>query len=176
MGTLKSSVGRIFISVVALALVGWAETAGAEENDCHPAHGQLSSVFFTAGCTSPVGVCTQGTITRGGRLNGTDVFVATSITPTAVAGVVDYTGVLTVTTKHGTITFATQGTINFATGQFSETDRITAGTGAFAGATGTLTLAGALKADGSGFLSTISGQVCRADRQDDHEGEHGDED
>src|SRR4051812_7178751 len=166
MGTFKSSIGRSAVLAAGLLVSGFALNA-ARADECAKVHGTLSSTFYAQDCTSPVGVCTGGSIVHGGLLNGSDNFVATSLTPTDVPGTFNYTGVLDVTTKHGTVTLAVSGTINWATGAFTENDQISGGTGLFSGATGMVTATGGLKQDGSGFISQLGGSLCVADDGND---------
>src|SRR5579864_527091 len=88
MGHIKSSIGRSAALAAGLLVSGLALQA-ARADQCASIHGTLSSTFFTDGCTSPFAFCTAGTITKGGFLNGTDVFTLTGMTPTDVAGEVD---------------------------------------------------------------------------------------
>ena len=132
------------------AFIGGADRALAGE--CKKIHGQLISTPITAGCTSPVGLCTVGMIDGNQGLNGTTAFSADSIAPgpaTApdAAATISYSGVLQITTSHGTLTTRDTGIFDTAEGTptggfFSSFDLVLSGTGRFAGARGTLSFVG----------------------------------
>ena len=115
-----------------------------------------------------MGLCTKGEITEGGMLNGTTEFIALSVAPAAgMPGVepdttLSYSGLLTITTKHGTLLIRDVGVFDTARGVFSELERITEGTERFVNAKGTLFIYGPAAADGSGFTGSIRGDVCLA--------------
>jgi hypothetical protein len=101
-------------------------------------------MFVVEGCTSPVGSCTVGSITNGGFLNGETSFTAfgaaiaagmNGIEPDSTSS---YSGLLTITTKHGILTISDVGVFDTAMGKFSEIDRVIEGTGMFQESTGVL--------------------------------------
>lgn len=152
-----------------VGLLLWVPSARAQGSSlCIPIHAEILSTFVTAGCESPVGLCTTGTITEGGILNGTTEFTALSVaTAAGMPGVepdttLSYSGLLKITTKLGTLTISDVGIFDTARGVFSELDRITEGTERFFGSNGTLFIYGTATADGTGFGGSINGEVCLA--------------
>jgi hypothetical protein len=100
----------------------------------------------------PVGLCTEGTISSG--LKGSFSFTATSLIQTVdtpSTSVLLYTGDLTLRTKDGDFTCKDAGAFRtVAEGAVSSVCTIVAGTGAYAGVTGTLQFVG-------NFSSTTGG-------------------
>lgn len=151
-------------------------TANAEASDgelCVPVYAEMSATFFSANCTSPVGMCTAGNITTPtGTVIGVASYTAQGIGGGAVgeASVVTppvepattwtYAGELVVSTWLGELTFSDVGIFDTAGGAFTEFDRLTSGTGLFEGASGTLFINGFGFEDGTGFASDIRGTIC----------------
>ena len=108
----------------------------------------------------------SGTITQGGRLNGTTQAVFTSMfAPTPDPTTFSFTDDLTVTTNHnGVLKTHNVGIFDGATGLFSAIDRIdpTASTGNFAGATGVLYINGRSNDGGMTIQAEITGEICFA--------------
>ena len=133
---------------------------------CLPVHTRIEASFVAEGCSSPVGLCTAGTITEGGLLNGGTRFTALAAAPAAgMYGVeadstLSYNGELIVTTRHGVLEISDVGVFDQAAGKFTELDRVIAGTGMFENASGVLFISGDSYADGSGFDGRISGELC----------------
>ena len=109
---------------------------------------------------------TTATISHGGPLDGTTSghFVVSG-GPTVFTIV----GTVVFTTKHGGLTANVAGTLNVATGAFTASGPVSAGTGHLAGATGTLTFDGVENLATMVFTETITGTICRAhgDEEDD---------
>ena len=126
--------------------------------NCRAVNAPISTTFFVDGCTSPTGLCTQGTISSG-ALQGTTSFVDLTLQPSDSGTSLLYTGQLTVTTDSGTVTINDYGIVDETTGNFFELDRVVGGTGAFDGAVGLLTSQGVMT--GTGFDGTITGLVCK---------------
>jgi LysM repeat protein len=128
-------------------------------SDCQKAHGDLSVVNNGNGTTS-------GTITQGGRLNGTTQASFTSaFTPTPDANTFSFTEDLTLTTHKGVLKTHNVGIFDVATGVFSAINRIdpNTSTGDFAGATGVLYINGKTADGGATFQAEITGEICFAD-------------
>ncbi len=122
---------------------------------CEPTLGPITSTLVGAGCTSPVGICTTGTISAG-PLTGTTFFSATSL---EVRGqVLFFCGVFTVFTATGVASYDTCGTLNQTTGKFEETFTLTSGAGSFTDATSRLVSTGS--STPTGFEGNFEGVVC----------------
>jgi hypothetical protein len=169
------------IAMLAAGLtVGIFQRRGAASPHCHKVKGQISVTFSIDGCTSPVGLCTQGQIT-GGILAGPTQYVTASLAEGAIspdqAGYwMSYAGALTVTARRGTIVFHDNGVLDYAaSGPFTELNQAVGGTGAFAGATGTVFMSGLIRPDASGFDGVVKGQLCGIDNGIDSD-DDGDDD
>jgi len=136
------------------------------DGHCQKVSGAIAASITTAGCASPVGLCTAGEFTGDGLLNGTTAFVADGLAVSAGMPVVvppstlSYSGHLTITTRKGTLTLIDTGIFDTAAGRFSSLDEQAGGTGLFAGATARLFIYGTGTSD---FESTVTGEVCLGD-------------
>jgi hypothetical protein len=147
------------IALVALAvtLFSLAQSAAAV-SDCKKAQGNLNVINNGNGTTS-------GTITQGGRLNGTTQASFTSaFTPTPDPNTFSFTDDLALTTHRGVLKTHNVGIYNVATGLFSAINRIdpATSTGDFAGATGVLYINGKTTDGGATFQGDITGEICFA--------------
>ena len=132
-------------------------------NSCQKAMGNLSVVNNGNGTTS-------GTITQGGKLNGTTQAVFTSaFTPTPDQSTFSFTDDLSITTRaprtnNNVLRTHNVGIFDAATGLFSAIDRIdpNASTGDFAGTTGVLYINGKTTDGGATFQAEITGEICFA--------------
>ena len=92
-------------------------------------------------CTSPIGLCTAGQLT--GTINGDFVFTATSLQPSATAGVLFYTGEIVVQTSRGEVRCQDAGAFQTAEpGGVVDLCTITGGTGDWAGVSGHIRIHG----------------------------------
>ncbi len=164
-------------AVAVSMLVGVVATpASASHHDgpvCFPVRASIITEFTADGCTSPVGLCTNGVLRSAfGFFSGTTHFEASGLggQPVGEASIVTppaepsttwaYSGVLTVRTRVGTITFEDVGVLDSAQGIFTELDRPVSGTHTFEGVTGALFISGHFTEDGNGFDGQISGELC----------------
>lgn len=144
--TQKSSRRLVAWGVAATLVLGatFALTSGAVAAGSHTARGLFESDVVVDGCTSPVGICTHGTLTGG--VNAEFDFTATSLVPTAdtaATSVLLYTGDIVVSHKFGTLTCKDAGAFQSAgAGAVSSVCTIVAGTGDYAGATGSIQFVG----------------------------------
>ena len=147
-------------ALVALTIGLFSLTPSASAvSDCKKAHGDLSVVNNGNGTTS-------GTLTQGGRLNGTTQAMFTSFfTPTPDPSTFSFTDDLTLTTANGVLRTHNVGIFDVARGLFSAVNRIdpNASTGDFAGATGVLYINGKTTDGGTTFQGEITGEICFAD-------------
>ena len=154
---------KIKLAVASLAavaaVVGAFQRPSSADAHCHNVVGNISVKVRATNCTSPVGLCTSGTIDST-YLHGTTSYVTAALIPAAQPGDSAYYGTLTLTTAQGTLTLQDSGVLSFGGGQFSEYANVISGTGAFAGATGTLFMGGFMPADRSGFDGSMQGQIC----------------
>jgi hypothetical protein len=158
----------VILGLVAVARAGGPGAAGPRPR-CHRVFGSSgirSHVVSVAdGCTSPVGLCTAGEFHGDPVLAGPTSFVADGVTPAAgMPGVeapttLSYSGLLTITTRWGTLTTRDTGIFDTAAGLFSSRDVVVSGTGLFAGATGHLFFHGT---GTTSFDSVASGEICFA--------------
>jgi hypothetical protein len=151
---------RIVATGLALVVMTGAASAAPE---CRQVRGKFTLAPFAAPeCTSPVGLCANGSYT--GDLRGSSVFVGSSLIPTAdtpTTAVVLLTGDNSITTRGGTL--QTKDAIVLRTtgaGEFAEVDTVVGGTGEWAGASGQLIGSGTFTA--AGGQGEYHGEVCRS--------------
>ncbi len=131
---------------------------------CFPVSAKIKTNWSIEDCESPIGSCTVGTIKKGGFLDGTSSYTATSMAYAAGMPEVEedstlsYAGILTITTKHGTLTLSDVGIMESTNNVFSELNRVEEGTGKFEGATGILFMFGDVTP--TGFDGKINGNLC----------------
>jgi hypothetical protein len=143
-------------------------TSAYAGEDCHRVHGHIHSIFTTANCTSPIGLCTEGMITGAGFLDSATTFLALDAAPSAGMPAVEssanlsYSGVLTITARKGTLITHDLGVLDAATASFTEIERPASGTGIFANASSVFFISGALVDNGTGFDGELYGELCTA--------------
>jgi hypothetical protein len=137
------------------------------DNRCRPVRGTINSVFTTQNCTSPIGLCTVGTISGSGLLDGPTSFVALDAAPSAgmppvePAANLSYSGQLTIVARRGTLVTSDLGVLDAAHLAFTEMERPSSGTGVFANPGNTVFfISGAIVDNGQGFQGNLSGVVC----------------
>ncbi len=159
------SVSRIGLSLVALV------SLGAHAGECRSVNTDL--VGRIAPCAeSPVGLCAPASAASG-ILKGSKKFIFQGLAPGAglaplePATVLSYSGPVTYQTKHGELRASSIGVLDQGRLVFSEVQRITGGTGHFAGASGNLFVSGDSPGpEPSGavpFESRITGEICLDD-------------
>ena len=134
---------------------------------CRPAHGTIHSVFTTQNCASPVGLCTSGTITDAGVLDGSTTFTALAIAPSAgLPGVesqanLSYSGQLTIVASSGTLVTKDLGVLDANHLAFTEIERPASGTGIFSDpGSSVFFISGSIVNNGQGFQGDLTGTVC----------------
>jgi hypothetical protein len=137
------------------------------DNRCRLVRGTIKSIFFTQNCTSPIGLCTAGTITGADPLDGTTTFIALDAAPSAgLTGVeasanLSYSGQLTIVAKHGTLVTDDLGVLDAAHLAFTEMERPSSGTGVFANpGNNAFFISGSIVDNGQGFQGELSGIAC----------------
>src|ERR1700737_1295049 len=148
---------RLFSKALAVFSLALLASSSAQADACKQVDAPISTSYFLAGCTSPVGLCTAGTI-GSGVLAGTTRFTVLTLAPGASPYELLYPGELVITTKSGSVTVRDYGVFNQATGQYFELQQVLSGTRRFEDATGTLTSSGL--GSTTGFSGTITGTVC----------------
>ena len=169
-------VGKFFLLVILglglFAVVLPMKQSGATfkvsaHDRCRPVRGTINSLFTTQNCTSPVGLCTTGTITGTGLLDGNTSFVALDDAPSAgMPGVepaanLSYSGQLTIVAQHGTLVTNDLGVLDAAHLAFTEMERPSSGTGVFANpGNSVFFISGSIVDNGQGFQGDLSGIAC----------------
>lgn len=132
----------------------------------HKVNLRIDTLFTSEDCQSPIGLCTRGTISGGGPLNGATCYTTLAAAPSAgLPAAVEppttlaYGGTLVITAKRGTLTFSDIGIFDQANLVWSEIDRPVSGTGIFAGASGVIFGYGDAPG-GTGFVGTFKGELC----------------
>lgn len=167
------SIVAVLSAIVALGASSVSRPVHAKDR-CRPVHGSTKSLFVTENCASPVGLCTSGTITGGGPLDGAFVFFAFDAAPSAgmpslePSGNISFSGNVSFTSKRGTLVTHDLGVLDSVNGFFTEVERPVSGTKAFANPSHDFFISGAVNAAGNGFDSEISGTLCSdRDGEDD---------
>jgi hypothetical protein len=179
----KAATGRARLARAVLALAGLAllslgcgegapEPAPVESKDqalcgCKKlvvlAH--IHATLTASGCTSPVGLCTAGTVSGLGIYGGTTYFTAQGAAMAAgMSGVepdstLSYAGDLQITTRFGNLTISDVGIWDQMSLVYTEVQRVVMGTGIYAGATGTLFSSGSTPG-GTAVDGLIRGTLC----------------
>jgi len=142
-----------------IGLVSASARAIDDPQKCAAVNAPITASFFVDGCASPFGLCTSGLIPSG-QLTGTTQFTVLTLQPAETPDMLLYTGELVISTFYGDVVIHDRGALSQVDGSFFEFDEIVSGTGKFANASGTLFSQGVNT--GTGFDSTISGQICGA--------------
>ncbi len=151
--------------VVALGASTFVASAEAGEK-CHRVKGKIYAAAVAEGCTSPVGLCTEGTVTGGGRLNGLTAFTTYALVPSAGMPAIEpptemsYSGELTLKGRRGDLHVRDLGIFSVSREKFTELARVVGGTGRFEGAYGTFFISGDLVDGGTAFSSRMHGEFC----------------
>lgn len=147
------------------------------EDGCRPVHGHYVATFTTVNCTAPSGLCATGTITEGGILDSSSLFVELDQAPSAgmpasePSTSVSYSGTLTINTPHdGMLQVRDLGVVAgpISAASFTELERPISGTGRFVNASHTFFISGVLSSNSTGFDGRIEGELCGVG-DDDHD-------
>jgi hypothetical protein len=142
--TLMASTGIVFANPPANAVSGTFQTQS----------------FSGPGCSSPVGLCSQGVAT--GDLSGNVLVVITSSVVTVDANGVpfsEYTGTILISDNKGDFSGTINGSINLNNGNLNSTVALTDGTRKYQNRTGTLTVNGFFDLATGAELDNYNGTV-----------------
>ena len=163
-------VGTALLLIPERIAVGGASAPAAPSPSpvvCRPVHGTIHSVFTVQNCASPVGLCTTGTITDAGPLDGATVFSALAVAPSAGLPSIEptanlsYSGQLTITASNGTLITHDLGVLDANHLAFTEIERPSSGTGIFANpGNSAFFISGSIVDNGQGFQGDLTGTVC----------------
>src|SRR5260370_19418451 len=139
----------VLISAMSVLLLGSPSQFPIQSATAHSRCHQLDDdagiqgAIAPDGCTSPVGLCTAGVFKGDGLLRGTTSLTADGLVPAAgmplveAATTLSYTALLTITTRHGTLTTRDTGIFYTpGTGLFASRDVVGGAAGLLAVATG----------------------------------------
>lgn len=132
-------------------------------SECKKIHATIIDAQVTEGCTSPNNFCAAGTVKGNHGLNGTTYFVMDGAVrgPATAPGSVATSGILTFTTRRGTLTVRESGLSGLNesdAGYFTAFQEVLEGTGAYEGATGHMWVLGQVVENG--FDSEVRGVIC----------------
>ena len=133
---------------------------------CRPVRGTIHSVFTTQNCASPVGLCTTGTITDAGILDGSTTFAALAVAPSAglqgePQANLSYSGQLTILATNGTLVTKDLGVLDVNHSAFTEIERPASGSGIFANpGSSVFYISGSIVDNGQAFQGDLTGTVC----------------
>ncbi len=129
---------------------------------CKALTGTTVAEFTTENCDSPVGLCTTGSLdAKFGALTGPFFLTVTEI-ELCDTDVLCYEGILLLEARGGTIVLQDIGTLDLATGAFSDVATQISGTRSFARRFVSLFFAG--QAEGTTLHGTLSGTLCKQPR------------
>ena len=167
----QTRIRRLVLATLILIAVGALTRNVHADVSCMPVHGTITSVRTTQNCTSPIGICTVGTIAGAGLLEGTTTFVALDAAPSAGMSALEpstnlsYSGQLTIVTRNGTLVTRDLGVLDAVHAAFTEMERPQSGTGVFANpGSNDFFISGSVVDNGQGFQGKLSGIVCISDR------------
>ena len=150
----------VTFTLIALSLVVFASSSSVLAfSDCQKVKG------IENGSLNPDGSGASGTITQGGKLNGSSqVVLTTGFAPTGDPFTFSFTDDLTLTTKDGILRTHNVSLFDTANGLSTAIARIdpNSSEGAFAGATGVLYLNAKVINAMGGFQAEITGELCYA--------------
>lgn len=151
---------RIASLVACTALTVLTVPSLAHAGECKEIHASLVEHRFTTGCAEGVTTCFRGDVDGNHDFRGTTYFNAVSAArgPVTAPGWVSYAGVYQYQLDRGTIDLSSTGITNPTI--VTEVQQIVAGTGEWAGATGTLFVSGFKNEDGSIVTTQITGEIC----------------
>jgi len=154
------------LALLAAGALALASANAAAAPTCRAVQGYFNLVEVGgAECTSPVGVCTKGNF--GGDLRGgyySPFFTVTETAETPNTGVVLFTAQTVIAnarvgTRSGKLVLSEGGAYSTSDGAFGQLFTVSSGTGALAGATGTLRGMGTYL-PASGGTAVYSGTIC----------------
>jgi hypothetical protein len=148
-----------------LTVPGGAQEAPAPQS-CKAVHADLVEVRSTVGCKPEHAFCFLGEVDGNHGLRGTTYFRgdASALFPSTAPTFRSYTGSFEYITEHGTLTMREMGLTeppnasNPESGVVNAFQRIVAGTGEFAGATGYLFVSGFNR--NQRIVTTVRGEIC----------------
>jgi hypothetical protein len=132
------------LAIVAIVLAGFVSVPAYADSNTKTLKSTFEEQAFTAGCTSPVGLCATGEM-KGG-LHGPFEIVVTSSTPTSDPDVLLLATSSVVHTNKGDLFTSGLTLLNTVTGYFSSLDTVTGGTDEWTDASGTLQSTGTFDA------------------------------
>lgn len=153
-------------ALIATTFVCYADSATETHQFCKDIRAELHELKTNDNCTSPFAFCAAGTIDGNFGLDGTTFFSVdgAAATPAEAPGTSSYTGMYTITTRHGTLTLRETGISyprrgNPEGGVLASIAEVLSGTGRYSTTTGILFFHGH---NGRGLPSDVdvSGTLC----------------
>lgn len=159
---MKYCLAYLFVFVFAHSVE--AAEAARSGLSCRQFNAKVVVGYTSDNCTSPVGICTKGTIVGDPVLHGTTGYVVEKVAgsaedPTMNRSLV-YSGTMKIATKYGEITVTDLGTLDKQTGFNSSQSRLVSGQYKNTKVTGVFFTAGATLATGAGIKSNAFGRIC----------------
>lgn len=164
---MKPTLGVLLILSALAALT--PTSAGRADISCKNFEATILLRATEEGCTSPVHLCTTGTVESSDPSLAGATWFFTALATAEAAGlptslpltVLSYAGSVVVTTpRDGTFTTSNAGVYDTDAGAFSQLDRITSGTGKFTDAKDRLIFTTATGGGEAGFKSYVRGELC----------------
>lgn len=155
-----------------LLMLAFSATALAEGPQlCKQINAKLMTAAVdptVAWCTSPIDFCAEGSVTGDGLIQGATRALVLGLYPFPdfePQTTLSFVGDRLIQTKHGDLHLRFTGVYDTVREEFSELSRVTAGTGNFAAASGTLYLTG-YSVNGAEFFGDATGVICHTPGND----------
>jgi len=159
-------------NAVGIAVLAFGLATGADAGPCKTYTGTFTAVA-PADCSSPVGICTHGTLVGG--FPSTYDFVAETLVPTGTPGEFAYTGHSVITTRPGTLFGSDSGHLTMqpdGTAPFVTTVQLVGGTRKYEGVTGQFVAPGVLDLATGATVGSYTARICKSaddgENQDDN--------
>jgi hypothetical protein len=154
---------RVFTMIASLAIIPGAELGTGSllaGSSCKPVHARMTESRSTTECRPGHTTCFLGEVDGNHGLRGTTYFRADSVgtAPPASPAFTPYAGAFEYATSRGVITTRETGVSSGTEGHVTAFQRITSGTGEFAGVTGFFYVNGTV--GGGQVVTTVSGELC----------------
>jgi hypothetical protein len=168
--TSKTKSILLAVSVVVAGTVGGlaSSRSAIAGSGCKNVSGNFTATVTITNCTSPIGLCLQGTITGDPLLNGTvnwtivDEAPSAGMPATQPSAAVSFDGTISIDAGKGdTLQLSDVGVYQgFNANPFADVETVQQGTGQFATATGQLWFTGLATNNGNTLSGALTGQIC----------------
>lgn len=158
---MKKTISIAALSALSLLAIAAASRGRADADEpCRHVRAVIQDTLVSDGCPSPFGLCTAGTLSHDGLVNGGVYSVVNDIAPAATPDVLSFDTSTTLSTDKGDIEFHGSATFDPVHGAIAIILTDPTGTGQFAGATGRLFVHASTTPTSA--QGEIEGEICLA--------------